>query len=134
MSNSGFYGDNLGAAMDAFSEDALAKIVAEMTNVVEDIYNASQSDVPVAAENGGALRDSGQVVIDESTLTFAVSYGDENELGKEYTYPGYEDPADGYSWFTELGTTNMDAQPYLGPHFDEQAQNIESRLNGLFEQ
>lgn len=134
MSNSsGFYGDNLGAAVDGFSQDAIAKIVAEMTNVVQEIFDASQADVPVAAENGGALRDSGGVQVDESSLTFSVTYGDGNGTDKQYSYPGYDDPADGYAWFQELGTTNMAAQPYLGPHFDEQALNIESRLNGLFE-
>lgn len=96
----------------------------ELATAAYNTFDQSQSYVPV---DKGDLKASGRV--EETANGYEIVYGDGNSSGKTYNYP--EGTADGYSWFTELGTTKMAAQPYLGPAFEEESQAALTRIGNI---
>lgn len=48
--------------------------VKGLTKWAEDVLEVSQPEVPVAAEGGGFLRDSGKVEVDDDALVATISY------------------------------------------------------------
>lgn len=96
------------------------------------IYDASQAAVPV---DTGELKASGQINEDYDNFTIGISYGDGE--GSVKSYSGENDfgeaiVEDGYSWYVEVGTYKMAAQPYLQPAFDAEEVDLMNQLAGLF--
>ncbi len=126
-------------------EDILANLngaTAQVTAVVKSMYGEaanqtlldSQPSVPVRS---GDLVGSGHIEMEDNgnSWTVSVVYGDGSSTGKIYSYPSstskYSDggfEADGYSGFQEEGTRFFDANTYLGPVFDSNADALLAAL------
>lgn len=99
----------------------------------------SQPNVPV---DTGDLVGSGHIEMEDNGTSFTVSvvYGDGSATPKTYSYSystsKYADggvEADGYSLFQELGTQFLNAQTYLGPAFDTNADALYAALQSAFQ-
>lgn len=132
---------------------ALDATIAEQTDAIKQIFGAaagatftgSQADVAVAS---GELRGSGVInsVDNGDNFYIDVTYGDGSATATTYNYPDSFSttqfstgglPGDGYAWFVELGHltrggTLVAPQPYLGPNFDLNANNLMSDLNKVY--
>ena len=107
------------------------QVQRKLQDSAQKIYDASQQEIAV---DTGEAKDSGRVVPyveDADHIAFDVTYGDGSANGKTYDY-GDGKIADGHPWFLELGTSKMPAQPFLGPSFEEESQNLVNTLGDIF--
>ena len=123
--------------LDALPEKLGNRILQKMQAAADKTLEASQAEVPV---DTSALKDSGRVepsvVGNREEIIFDVTYGDGSSTSKTYNYNTSFSGAvegDGYSWFVELGTVKMSAQPYLGPAFEEQSQILLDQIGKILD-
>ncbi len=126
----------------------VSAITEEYIAAAEATERGASADAPVGET--GDLAGSGQVgtlVSEGNSFYIDVSFGDGEATPHGYSYPegdatteypagGME--ADGYTWFVELGHLSragnpVPAQPFLGPNFDGQVQELLPRLEAILE-
>lgn len=135
--------DQVLTALNQLSEGMKNRILMKLQASADRVLQVSQGDVPVDTEDlkaSGHVEPSVNVEADGSGAQFGfdVVYGDGSSTSTIYDYPGGNQgmkdvQADGYAWFTELGHLDragnpVRPQPYLGPAFDDECQNLLSSL------
>jgi HK97 gp10 family phage protein len=119
--------NNLTSALQQKTQEMADEALNIIAETGDNIYQDSQSAVPV---DEGRLKESGRIIIEQSSTTIDVeiTYGDGEGYGSKYGI------ADGYSWFQQLGTSKMGAQPYLQPQFDDNTNTMIDKLENLISQ
>jgi hypothetical protein len=130
--------DIIGAAELALAVEAFrVKLEAEVKALFEEsqqaVYTDSQSHVPTLTGNLKERAFTAQTAGPNGETQYDVTYGENGQsYGSKY---GMEDG--GYAWFVELGHMTRDGatmvppNPYLGPAFDKEVQNLQGKLEGL---
>lgn len=127
--------DRIISGLQAATEETTGQIERLFAGAADRVYTNSQALVPVLS---GDLKGSGKPEAwkDGNSFGWDVSYGDGSATPHTYSYNATETggavDADGYSWFVELGTAKMGAQPYLGPPFEEESQGLVHELGNTF--